>query len=161
MLRSRTGSRRSHQPRTFQPQLRLPQRIFWTSSEMCSCITTRQCPRAVRLPLETSHPSFGTISRPPRACDQCSEIWRSPHVEGDVQIAWTVGEDRAFALEWVEEGAPQVSPPIRQGFGSLLIGKMVELYFNGHVEHEFAAVSVRFRLTGRQFQRLLRSINGT
>lgn len=80
------------------------------------------------------------------------QIWRSPHVEGDVQIAWTVGEDRAFALEWVEEGAPHVSPPIRQGFGSLLIGKMVEPYFNGHVEHEFAAEGVRFRLTGRQFK---------
>jgi two-component sensor histidine kinase len=53
---------------------------------------------------------------------------------GRVTIGWTADEPVGFRFEWREQGGPPVTPPIRQGFGSKLIGTAVARRVGGHAE---------------------------
>ncbi|MEI4470654.1 sensor histidine kinase [Frigidibacter sp. MR17.24] len=71
--------------------------------------------------------------------------------EGRVALDWQVTGDataRALCLDWVESGGPPVTAPSRQGFGSLLIGRVAPLDFGGTAETRFAAAGLHYRLTG-------------
>ena len=48
--------------------------------------------------------------------------------DGRVLISWRIVGDEApsFVIEWIEEGGPKVSVPIRKGFGYPVIGPIAE-----------------------------------
>jgi PAS domain S-box-containing protein len=47
-------------------------------------------------------------------------------VGGKVAVIWTLAEDGRLALTWTETGGPTVTVPNREGFGTRLIGKIIE-----------------------------------
>jgi len=68
---------------------------------------------------------------------------------GRVDISWTVDDGGAFAdLVWRELGGPSVTPPERQGFGSLLIRKSLPAYPGSEatIDYEPAGLVFRARL---------------
>jgi PAS domain S-box-containing protein len=46
--------------------------------------------------------------------------------DGRVAVTWTTSTDRGFVLRWIETGGPPVAVPTRRGFGTRVIGKMVQ-----------------------------------
>ncbi|WP_246691082.1 sensor histidine kinase [Mesorhizobium sp. CU2] len=59
---------------------------------------------------------------------------------GKVDLAWkTQGREgaRRLALTWNESGGPEVEPPDRQGFGSILIRRSLSKVIDSDVTHEF------------------------
>jgi PAS domain S-box-containing protein len=67
---------------------------------------------------------------------------------GIVNIGWSADMVGAFSFHWQESGGPVVSPPAHNGFGSILIEKIVATYFNGAGMLRFPATGVTFQLTG-------------
>jgi PAS domain S-box-containing protein len=68
--------------------------------------------------------------------------------DGVVQLTWGRSEERdEFVFEWREIGGPAVSPPSRTGFGSILLGRMLEAELGGKAEIEYAADGLRCRFT--------------
>lgn len=67
---------------------------------------------------------------------------------GVVNITWSVADDGAFEMQWLERGGPAVAPPASQGFGSKLIQRMIGPYFRGKTSLEFTPEGVRFHLKG-------------
>jgi PAS domain S-box-containing protein len=67
---------------------------------------------------------------------------------GRVEIAWSHAGGEVFAFSWTETGGPPVKPPVRTGFGSRLVEKMVAPYFQGKSVLAFDPGGVTFRLTG-------------
>ncbi len=56
---------------------------------------------------------------------------------GSVRVTWSIegrGENREFALSWVEEDGPTVMPPERRGFGYTIMVAMVEKSLDATVE---------------------------
>jgi two-component sensor histidine kinase len=56
------------------------------------------------------------------------------NVSGTVAVSWSVTDGQAVALQWQENGGPEVSPPSRAGFGSRLIKLELTHELNGDVE---------------------------
>ncbi len=56
------------------------------------------------------------------------------NISGTVTVSWSVTDDQALALQWQENGGPEVSPPSRAGFGSRLIKLELTHELNGEVE---------------------------
>ena len=69
-------------------------------------------------------------------------------VGGCVTIGWDVRADGVFTFQWQETGGPPVGTPLRSGFGSVLIEKIVATYFEGSAQLDFDPAGVAFRLTG-------------
>jgi two-component sensor histidine kinase len=71
------------------------------------------------------------------------------NASGRVHINW--GHDAAvkpgFSLQWREEGGPEVRPPNRNGFGNIVIGRMVEASVEGKVEIEYRKSGLYWKLT--------------
>ena len=44
----------------------------------------------------------------------------------NLAVIWTLAEDGRLALTWTETGGPPVTVPHREGFGTRLIGKIIE-----------------------------------
>ena len=60
---------------------------------------------------------------------------------GTIDIAWsieTVPDGRRFAMSWREAGGPEVVPPARQGFGSVVTTRMVRMALDGEVTASYA-----------------------
>ena len=55
------------------------------------------------------------------------------NVTGTVAVSWAVA-DQAVALQWQENGGPEVKPPAHVGFGSRLIKLEITHELNGEVE---------------------------
>lgn len=68
--------------------------------------------------------------------------------DGKVEIEWTIGDDGAFKFNWTERGGPLVKTPIKTGFGSQLITRMVSPYFAGSAALEYHPEGVCFTLRG-------------
>ena len=71
--------------------------------------------------------------------------------KGTVSIEWREqgsGEDREFLIRWQESGGPTVAPPTRQGFGSVVIQKMVGASLGAATELTFAPAGVCWQLRG-------------
>ncbi|KQQ84513.1 HWE histidine kinase domain-containing protein [Aureimonas sp. Leaf324] len=66
---------------------------------------------------------------------------------GLIHIAWSL-TGGAFTFRWIENGGPAVMQPMRQGFGSKLIERIVGSYFDGTGRLDYAPGGVRFELTG-------------
>ena len=60
-----------------------------------------------------------------------------------VAISWTVGNDadrQRLRIEWRESGGPPVAPPERKGFGTRMLGRILD--------PESGSASVTFETTG-------------
>lgn len=69
--------------------------------------------------------------------------------KGEVHISWGLrGEGTAQRLEmrWVERGGPQVSPPVRRGFGSTVIEAMVRRGLDADVTLSFAPGGIDWQI---------------
>lgn len=68
---------------------------------------------------------------------------------GRVNVSWdrvpAPGGDR-FVLRWIESGGPPVAIPRRRGFGSTVIGKMVQMSVDGEVSIDYAPAGLSWRL---------------
>ncbi len=53
--------------------------------------------------------------------------------EGRVRIVWRVATDvsATFSMSWLEEGGPKVLPPVHNGFGQIVTGRMAEAAVQG------------------------------
>jgi PAS domain S-box-containing protein len=80
--------------------------------------------------LSTNAAKYGAISDP----------------RGTVAIRWSCDGD-TVTLEWTERGGPPVAAPLRVGFGSKIIGPVLEQRLDGAVAVEFAAEGLSWRLT--------------
>ena len=69
--------------------------------------------------------------------------------EGRARISWDVtkGREPVFTMQWVEERGPKVSAPTRRGFGSLVMGPIVESALGGSVEIDFLESGLIWKLT--------------
>jgi PAS domain S-box-containing protein len=69
---------------------------------------------------------------------------------GQVRVEWAVdgsGGDRPrLALVWRETGGPPVVPPVTKGFGSTVIGTIVERQLKGKLTTDWAAEGLAVRL---------------
>jgi two-component sensor histidine kinase len=75
--------------------------------------------------LATNAAKYGALSRP----------------EGRVSLRWSIGEQagrRQFTMTWTESGGPKVVEPSRRGFGSAVLGRLVEAQLEAEVELSFA-----------------------
>lgn len=68
---------------------------------------------------------------------------------GQVRISWQAADAATpvFSMSWQETGGPQVAVPTRQGFGQLVIKRMVEVAVDGAVEIEFAEQGLVWHLS--------------
>ena len=63
---------------------------------------------------------------------------------GIVRLAWRVEgrrKKRRLVLDWKESGGPAVTPPDRQGFGSILIRRSLAKVLSSEVKHDFAPMA--------------------
>jgi two-component sensor histidine kinase len=65
---------------------------------------------------------------------------------GHVDVRWRPESD-IFIMSWTERNGPPVSPPERHGFGSTVVGTMVERSVGGEVELNYAPSGLIWRLT--------------
>ncbi len=74
-------------------------------------------------------------------------------LKGRVTITWSLESPRpgeeVFVMTWLEEGGPPVSEPKRKGFGSMVIGRLVEQSLDGKVEFAHLITGVRWHLECR------------
>jgi two-component sensor histidine kinase len=61
---------------------------------------------------------------------------------GKLSVSWTT-EDGKIKLVWKESGGPEVVPPKRNGFGKMLLERLVGPALDGDVTIEFAPEGVR------------------
>jgi len=68
---------------------------------------------------------------------------------GQVRISWqvTTGANPKLAICWRESGGPKVTPPSRQGFGCIVIGRMAQAAVDGHAEISFAPDGLAWTLS--------------
>ena len=60
--------------------------------------------------------------------------------KGTVEVRWRRTADGGFELDWVEQGGPPVSAPVREGFGALLIREVTGRDLGGECVLEFPKV---------------------
>ena len=62
---------------------------------------------------------------------------------GTVEIAWKIESDQSLHLRWEEIGGPAASPPTRTGFGSRLIGALVQGDLKGDIETAYSETGIQ------------------
>lgn len=67
---------------------------------------------------------------------------------GRVDIVWALGHEREFTFHWLESGGPPASAPVRRGFGSRLLERVVAGYFSGTAQLTFAPAGAEFQMRG-------------
>jgi PAS domain S-box-containing protein len=65
---------------------------------------------------------------------------------GRVDICWATDGD-TFTMSWTERDGPQVSPPQRRGFGTVVMQEMAERSMDGKVDLDYAPSGVTWRVT--------------
>jgi PAS domain S-box-containing protein len=65
---------------------------------------------------------------------------------GHVDIGWHVDGD-LFTMSWSEREGPPVTPPARQGFGTMVIDSLVKESLGGEVQLDFAPAGLAWRVT--------------
>jgi PAS domain S-box-containing protein len=65
--------------------------------------------------------------------------------KGRVDIGWETDGD-IFTMSWTERDGPQVSPPQRRGFGTVVMQEMAGRSLGGKVDLHYAASGVTWRL---------------
>ncbi|HET6467720.1 MAG TPA: PAS domain S-box protein [Geminicoccaceae bacterium] len=77
--------------------------------------------------------------------------------EGEVEVAWEIARrpgggagpgagDRMLRLTWREQDGPPVRPPVRQGFGRLLIEQMAAYDLGGRARLDFCPGGIAYEL---------------
>jgi two-component sensor histidine kinase len=68
--------------------------------------------------------------------------------QGTIEIGWSNGDSAhpGFRFTWEEAGGPPVSKPVRKGFGSRLIERMLANDFGGEVETQYRAEGIKCEL---------------
>lgn len=56
---------------------------------------------------------------------------------GRVTVIFAFTDDDKLAIEWIERGGPPISPPTREGFGTLLIKQIIQRTFGADVSLEY------------------------
>ena len=77
---------------------------------------------------------------------------------GYIQIRWNVVETdvgRRLHLEWREFGGPPVSEPQHQGFGAMLLERVLPMQCNAEVEVHYDSAGLRFRMDAPLVERRL------
>jgi CheY-like chemotaxis protein len=64
---------------------------------------------------------------------------------GRLDVSWQLTREGDCELIWQESGGPRVSPPTREGFGTVLISRSVPYDLGGDSKVEYAAGGVRAR----------------
>ncbi|MFA9230711.1 MAG: PAS domain-containing protein, partial [Microgenomates group bacterium] len=78
-------------------------------------------------------------------CTNASKYGALSVPEGRVDIAWTVtgpADKPRLWWQWAESGGPVVKAPVRKGFGSSLIEKVLPMELLGEVSVEYSATGV-------------------
>jgi PAS domain S-box-containing protein len=65
--------------------------------------------------------------------------------DGIVELIWTTA-DGIFTLSWAEQGGPPVSPPVSQGFGSVVTSTLVRQSLDAKVKSDYARSGLRWRV---------------
>ncbi len=73
-------------------------------------------------------------------CTNASKYGALSTEDGRVAIDWDVAASR-FRMRWMEHGGPPVTPPTRQGFGSIMIERVLADQLEG-------GVTMRYELSG-------------
>ncbi|UVC07030.1 PAS domain S-box protein [Rhizobium sp. TH2] len=84
--------------------------------------------------LATNAVKYGALSQPEK---------------GQVDIRWSLegaGKEARFKFQWQERDGPQVIPPTRQGFGSVLLEKVVAQDFGAEPKIRFAPEGVSYEI---------------
>ncbi len=68
--------------------------------------------------------------------------------DGRVEVRWSLleGQENCLILHWTESDGPPVQPPTRQGFGSVLLERVLGRQLKGKVEVEYAPEGLRVHL---------------
>jgi two-component sensor histidine kinase len=69
---------------------------------------------------------------------------------GRVEVRWAVAAEGGFELVWEERRGPVVTPPERQGFGTMILERVAPREIGGAVELEFRQEGVRAVLRANQ-----------
>jgi PAS domain S-box-containing protein len=56
---------------------------------------------------------------------------------GHIQIEWSRAADGSFAFRWTETGGPPVKPPVRRGFGTGLVERLIRDQLKGNVRFDW------------------------
>ena len=62
--------------------------------------------------------------------------------EGNIQVEWSRASDGRLVLGWTESGGPPVKRPMRQGFGTHVIERMIEGQ-NGEMRFDWRVEGLR------------------
>lgn len=62
---------------------------------------------------------------------------------GELAIEWSANAKGDCEIVWIEQGGPPVSPPSRQGFGSILIDRSIPFDLGGRSELSFTPEGLR------------------
>ncbi|WP_271301034.1 PAS domain-containing protein [Sphingomonas sp. CV7422] len=71
---------------------------------------------------------------------------------GHVALTWSIdgeGDDATLSVCWREAGGPPVTPPLRKGFGSVLIERSLRSYFSGKAATDYRPDGLVFELAAR------------
>jgi PAS domain S-box-containing protein len=69
--------------------------------------------------------------------------------EGRIEVGWGLAEkngERSLLCEWSEFGGPPVAPPSRDGFGSMLLKRVLSQQIRAEVKVDFAPEGFRLRM---------------
>lgn len=66
--------------------------------------------------------------------------------KGNVSVSWTV-DDGKLRLEWIERGGPPVSTPTREGFGTLLLKRIIVSDLCGEIAMDYEPSGLRCEIT--------------
>jgi two-component sensor histidine kinase len=59
--------------------------------------------------------------------------------EGSVEVKWSCAADGLLVLRWTERGGPPVKQPMRQGFGTRVIERMINDSLKGNMRFDWRA----------------------
>lgn len=65
---------------------------------------------------------------------------------GTVLLTWSVSEDDAVHLTWIEQDGPPAKSPERSGFGSRLIDRLVKTELSGEITRDFRPSGLHMQL---------------
>jgi len=68
--------------------------------------------------------------------------------EGRVRVQWQV-EESGLLLNWLESGGPLVTPPVRKGFGSRLLERLLVSDLGGAISLNYDPAGVKFSITAQ------------
>lgn len=69
--------------------------------------------------------------------------------EGRIEVGWSVGDkngERALLCDWKEYAGPRVTPPTRDGFGSMILKRVLSQQIRAEVKVDFAPEGFRLQM---------------